>query len=41
MVIDNVCYSGIKITANMILSDFADKLGFVVEHTPLLLLQRE
>jgi DNA modification methylase len=32
MVNDNVRYSGISISVDMILSDFAEKLGFVVEH---------
>lgn len=32
MVNDNVRYSGVSISVDMILSDFAEKLGFVVEH---------
>ncbi len=32
MVNDNVRYSGISISVDTILSDFAEKLGFVVEH---------
>lgn len=32
MVNDNVRYSGVSISVDMILSDFGEKLGFIVEH---------